>query len=198
MVGLIKRFSAASGDAEATRAEFETEPTDEVKLSALKKRFYTTLARHSASSTETRSRASGSPRIRSAFVRSTACWAWSRSSWRESLVFGLGSTLGAGLIGLGLVVPAVALLAVASRMPRKTRTGAELHRRTLGFRHYMEIAEKERQRFAERENIFSEYLPYAIVFGCVEKWANAFKDIDATAGDVQLVHRQLARRVLSE
>jgi uncharacterized membrane protein len=45
----------------------------------------------------------------------------------------------------------------------------------------MEIAEKERARFAERENIFSDYLPYAIVFGCVEKWARAFKDIDATA-----------------
>jgi uncharacterized membrane protein len=68
----------------------------------------------------------------------------------------------------------------ASRMPRKTRAGAELLRRTLGFRHYMEIAETDRQRFAERENIFSDYLPYAIVFGCVEKWANAFKDIDAT------------------
>jgi uncharacterized membrane protein len=66
-------------------------------------------------------------------------------------------------------------------MPRKTREGAELLRRTLGFRHYMEIAEKERQRFAERENMFSEYLPYAIVFGCVEKWARAFSDIDAAA-----------------
>jgi uncharacterized membrane protein len=44
----------------------------------------------------------------------------------------------------------------------------------------MEVAEKERQRFAERENIFSEYLPYAIVFGCVERWANAFKDIDTS------------------
>jgi uncharacterized membrane protein len=44
----------------------------------------------------------------------------------------------------------------------------------------MEIAETERQRFAERENIFSEYLPYAIVFGSVEKWARAFKDIDVT------------------
>jgi uncharacterized membrane protein len=94
-------------------------------------------------------------------------------------VFALGSSLGAGLIGVAALVPAMTLLGVSSRMPRKTRVGSELLRRTLGFRHYMEIAEKERQRFAERENIFSEYLPYAIVFGCVEKWANAFKDIDA-------------------
>ena len=45
----------------------------------------------------------------------------------------------------------------------------------------MVVAETERQRFAERENIFSEYLPYAIVFGCVERWAKAFKDIDTSA-----------------
>ena len=64
---------------------------------------------------------------------------------------------------------------------RREGRGAELLRRTLGFRQYMEVAEKERQRFAERENIFSEYLPYAIVFGCVDKWARAFKDIDVEA-----------------
>jgi uncharacterized membrane protein len=41
------------------------------------------------------------------------------------------------------------------------------------------------QAFAERANIFTEYLPYAIVFKCVDRWARAFKDIDlqaATAG----------------
>ena len=101
---------------------------------------------------------------------------------RRSVTTALGVlvVLGAGVVGLAAIVPAVALLGVASRMPRKTSTGAELLRRTLGFRHYMEIAETERQRFAERENIFSEYLPYAIVFGSVEKWARAFKDIDVT------------------
>jgi uncharacterized membrane protein len=75
----------------------------------------------------------------------------------------------------------VVALGVSRVMPAKTAAGAELLRRTLGFRNYMEVAEKERQRFAERENIFSEYLPYAIVFGCVERWAEAFKDIDVSA-----------------
>ncbi|HYU82622.1 MAG TPA: DUF2207 domain-containing protein [Candidatus Polarisedimenticolia bacterium] len=93
----------------------------------------------------------------------------------------LGRTLGAGLIGVAIVVVGLVGLAVARVMPAKTAAGAELLRRTLGFRHYMEVAEKERQRFAERENIFSEYLPYAIVFGCVDKWARAFKDIDLSA-----------------
>jgi len=93
----------------------------------------------------------------------------------------LGRTLGAGLVGVAVVVVGVVALAVARVMPAKTAAGAELLRRTLGFRQYMEVAEKERQRFAESENIFSEYLPYAIVFGCVEKWARAFKDIDVSA-----------------
>ena len=93
----------------------------------------------------------------------------------------LGRALGAGLIGIAIVLVGLVALAVAPSMPAKTAAGAELLRRTLGFRHYMEVAEKERQRFAERENIFSAYLPYAIVFGCVEKWARAFKDLDMSA-----------------
>ncbi len=93
----------------------------------------------------------------------------------------LGRTLGAGLVGIAVIVVGLVALAVSRIMPAKTAAGAELLRRSLGFRQYMEVAEKERQRFAERENIFSEYLPYAIVFGCVEKWARAFKDIDMSA-----------------
>jgi uncharacterized membrane protein YgcG len=181
VVGLIRRFSDRAGAAEATLAELQAEPTDEVKLSALKKHFYTTLAKAQrelyGDSVARKWFAADPQRVRQIY----AALGVGALVVAGFAVFGLGASLGAGLVGLGLVLPAVALLGVASRMPRKTRTGAELHRRTLGFRHYMEIAEKERQRFAERENIFSEYLPYAIVFGCVEKWANAFKDIDATA-----------------
>jgi uncharacterized membrane protein YgcG len=180
VVGLVKRFSARAEAADATLAEFETEPTDEVKLSALKKRFYTTLAKAQrelyGDSVARKWFAADPQRVRQIY----AALGVGAIVAAGFLVFWLGSSLGAGLVGLGAVVPALALLGVAPRMPRKTRAGAELLRRTLGFRHYMEIAETDRQRFAERENIFSEYLPYAIVFGCVEKWANAFKDIDAT------------------
>src|SRR4029078_223102 len=41
--------------------------------------------------------------------------------------------------------------------------------------------EQSCQEFNEKANIFAAYLPYAIVFGCVEKWADAFRDIDTTA-----------------
>jgi len=179
VVALIQRFSTRAGAAETTKAAFETEPTDEVKLSALKQHFYTTLAkaqRELYSDSVARHWFAADPqRVRQIY----AALGVGAVLLAGFLVFWLGSSLGAGLIGLGAAVPALALMGVAPRMPRKTREGSELHRRTLGFRHYMEIAETDRQRFAERENIFSAYLPYAIVFGCVEKWARAFSDIDA-------------------
>jgi uncharacterized membrane protein len=91
---------------------------------------------------------------------------------------GLGYLLGGGIVGLAGSIPAIGLMAASPIMPRKTRDGAELARRSNGFRMYMEVAEKDRQRFAENENLFSEYLPYAIVFRCVDKWAKAFEGID--------------------
>ncbi len=32
-------------------------------------------------------------------------------------------------------------------------------------------------RWAEEENVFTRYLPYAIVFGLTEKWAKAFEGL---------------------
>jgi uncharacterized membrane protein YgcG len=181
VVSLIQRFSDRVGAAEATKAAFQPTPTDVVKLSELKEHFYTTLAKAQrelyTDSVARKWFAADPQRVRQIYT-ALGLGALIVAGF---LVLWLGSSFGAGFIGLGAVVPAVALLGVASRMPRKTRAGAELFRRTMGFRHYMEIAEKERQRFAERENIFSDYLPYAIVFGCVEKWARAFSDIDAVA-----------------
>ncbi len=93
----------------------------------------------------------------------------------------LGTQLGIGLLGVAVAFVGFVAMPMSRVMAAKTAAGAELLRRTLGFRRYMEVAEKERERFAERENIFSQYLPYAIVFGCVEKWARAFAGIDTAA-----------------
>lgn len=45
----------------------------------------------------------------------------------------------------------------SSRFPRRTAKGHATYRRILGF---------------------SEYLPYAVVFGATEKWASAFAGVD--------------------
>jgi uncharacterized membrane protein len=63
-------------------------------------------------------------------------------------------------------------------MPRRTAKGTHMMRRTLGFAKYIRTAEAHQQAFAERANLFTEYLPHAIAFKCVDKWAAAFQDID--------------------
>ena len=50
------------------------------------------------------------------------------------------------------------------------KKGAELLWRIKGFKLYMETAEKYRQQFYEKENIFEKLLPYAMVFGMTEIW----------------------------
>lgn len=62
-------------------------------------------------------------------------------------------------------------------MPQKTPKGVEAREHILGFRHYMDIAETDRVRWQEKQNIFYEYLPYAMAFNIADKWSNAFKDI---------------------
>ena len=111
-----------------------------------------------------------------------------RSRWKA-----LGVVL--ALVGTALVVAAAAwtelalvpvpvlvggLLVVggARWMPRRTAKGTATLRRVLGFRRLIDESEAERAQFAERQNLFSEYLPYAVVFGCTEKWARAFSGLD--------------------
>jgi uncharacterized membrane protein YgcG len=97
----------------------------------------------------------------------------------------LGQESGDGLLGLPVLVGGTLLAMVARAMPRRTAAGREMMRRTLGFAKYIRTGETRQQAFAERANIFTAYLPYAIAFKCVDKWARAFQDIDmqqATAG----------------
>jgi hypothetical protein len=153
---------------------FETGET--VEMSDLKNKFYDDLARvktalydqaetdklfpRSPSSTRTRYFGAG---IAIAFLGILA-------------MIGFGF-IGAGILGVPLILAGGLLSLLSGAMPRRTGLGRELFRRSLGFREYMEVAETDRQRFYEQENIFAEYLPYAIVFGCTEKWAKAFEGL---------------------
>ncbi|MBI5288307.1 MAG: DUF2207 domain-containing protein [Chloroflexi bacterium] len=95
------------------------------------------------------------------------------------LVWLLGLS-GWAIAGVPVIVVGVLVFLGSSLMSKRTAAGSEALRRTLGFRLFIETAEKRRQEFNERANIFAEYLPYAIVFGSVDKWARAFRDIDTT------------------
>ena len=93
----------------------------------------------------------------------------------------LGLKLGWGLIGAAILLTGIVLGISVPFMPQRTASGRELLQRTLGFRLYMTTAEKYRQQFAEKAQIFTQLLPYAIVFGCVSQWAKAFEGIDTSA-----------------
>jgi uncharacterized protein (TIGR04222 family) len=87
-----------------------------------------------------------------------------------------------GLVPLGLVLTGLVLLVVANQMPARTGKGSAALSRVRGFRRLFDEGDEDlRSRFAEQHNIFSEYLPYAIVFGCTDKWARAFEGLDAEA-----------------
>jgi uncharacterized membrane protein YgcG len=88
-----------------------------------------------------------------------------------------------GLLGLGLIAGAVALLVAAGNFPARTGRGSAMLERVQGFRLYVATAEAEQIKFFEREKIFSEYLPYAIVFGLADRWAKTFAGIANTAPD---------------
>jgi uncharacterized membrane protein YgcG len=94
---------------------------------------------------------------------------------------GLGLAFGWGLVGIAIVLVGIVLTASFPFMPQRTAGGRDLLQHTLGFRLYMTTAEKYRQQFAEKAEIFTQLLPYAIVFGCVNLWAKAFEGIDTSA-----------------
>jgi uncharacterized protein (TIGR04222 family) len=93
----------------------------------------------------------------------------------------LGLAFGWGLVGAAIVLTGIVLTVTFPFMPQRTATGRDLLQHTLGFRLYMTTAEKYRQQFAAKAQIFTELLPYAIVFGCVSLWAKAFEGIDTSA-----------------
>jgi uncharacterized membrane protein len=101
----------------------------------------------------------------------------------------LAATTHAGLVGLPVIVSGIVLIVAAHWMPKRTAKGYAVLRRVEGFRRFIDESEKERARFAERANLFSEYLPYAVVFGATKKWADAFAGLDGEPPDTSSWYR---------
>jgi hypothetical protein len=82
-----------------------------------------------------------------------------------------------GLLGIPVLVAGVLLLVGARWMPSRTATGTAMLRRVRGFRRVIETAETHMARWAEKELVFTRFLPFAVVFGCTDRWAKAFADL---------------------
>jgi uncharacterized membrane protein YgcG len=95
----------------------------------------------------------------------------------------------AGLLGIPIILLAILVIVLSYLAPARTATGYGLLRHVNGFRRFIEESEKSRAQFAEKKNLFSEYLPYAIVFGATDKWAKAFAGLDGEPPDTTYWYR---------
>jgi uncharacterized protein (TIGR04222 family) len=102
------------------------------------------------------------------------------------LTFLLAQTLRSrfGLVGIAVVICGLLLLVLSPRMPARTPKGTALLAQAKGFRTYLETAEANQIKFEEGEDVFSKYLPFAIVFGVAERWAKIFADLAASGAAV--------------
>jgi uncharacterized membrane protein len=81
------------------------------------------------------------------------------------------------IASLSLISSGLILLIFAFVMPRRTKEGMELWYQIRGFKLYMDTAEKYRQEFFEKENIYEKFLPYAIIFGIAKEWTKKMQII---------------------
>ena len=88
-----------------------------------------------------------------------------------------------GLLGIPFVIGGILLLIGANRMPARTAKGTAMTRRVNGFRIVIEKAEAYMSKWAEQENVFTRFLPYAVVFGVTDKWAKAFESLGQLPSD---------------
>ena len=65
--------------------------------------------------------------------------------------------------------------------PGRTAAGTAVRIQALAFEEYLRTAEADQIKFEEAADIFSRYLPYAIVFGVADHWAKVFGEIAAQA-----------------
>jgi uncharacterized membrane protein YgcG len=114
-----------------------------------------------------------------------------------ALTIALAVLTHAALVGVPFVILGIVMLVAARYAPSRTATGSATLRHVDGFRRFIEESEKERARFAERKNLFSEYLPYAIVFGATEKWAKAFAGLDGELPDTSWYRSSLPFQYLA-
>jgi hypothetical protein len=81
------------------------------------------------------------------------------------------------LIGLAVIIAGAALAVGGQHMPAKTARGATVLAHTLGFRAHLYRGETPNGSAGDRVALFSRYLPYAVVFDSVPRWANTVADV---------------------
>ncbi|WP_395111560.1 DUF2207 domain-containing protein [Actinomadura sp. SCN-SB] len=156
-------------------------PRDSVRLSELGGTFATRLAK-----------------VRSAMYDDVVEQGWFarrpdsvRSRWTIAglvlTVLGVAGTVALALatdhalVGLAVIIAGAALTYGGQYMPAKTARGSTVLAHTIGFRAFLERGELPDDAAGEmaapqRIALFSRFLPYAVVFGVVAKWAKTVEN----------------------
>ncbi|MBA3020816.1 DUF2207 domain-containing protein [Propionicimonas sp.] len=95
---------------------------------------------------------------------------------------GVGFLLGLvgwGLVGLAPILVGIAVLILNNKFGRRTADGSAMLAQAKGFELYLTTAEAEQIKFEEGIDVFSRYLPYAMVFGVAERWTKVFQQLAA-------------------
>lgn len=82
-----------------------------------------------------------------------------------------------GLLGLAVIIAGGALAVGGQYMPAKTAKGAAALAHTLGFREYLFSGELGNVPERHRVELFSRYLPYAVIFDGVEHWSRVVASV---------------------
>ncbi|MFI6602797.1 DUF2207 domain-containing protein [Nonomuraea sp. NPDC050536] len=82
-----------------------------------------------------------------------------------------------GLLGLALVIAGGALAVGGQYMPAKTAKGSAALAHTLGFREYLFSGDLGEVPEQHRVELFSRYLPYAVIFDGVEHWSRVVASV---------------------
>ncbi len=93
---------------------------------------------------------------------------------------GVASHLSGGyIIGVLGCVICLFISVLSAKIKKRTKVGDKIVEEVKGFKEFILYAEKERINMLYDENpeYFFDILPYAIVLGITEKWADKFKDI---------------------
>ena len=89
------------------------------------------------------------------------------------------SMSGWSLIAIPLAIFGIGLIVMSGKFRKRTALGSANLAQAKGFELYLRTAEKDTLRFEEGEDIFSKYLPYAMVFGVADRWSKLFAQLGA-------------------
>jgi uncharacterized protein (TIGR04222 family) len=93
--------------------------------------------------------------------------------------FAVGAWILLLLIPLLPIIITVAVIRFKLRRGQRTADGRAVCDQVEGFKTYLATAEADQLKFEEGEDIFSKYLPWAIIFNLADRWAKICADLVA-------------------